>query len=179
MLAVLVLGDSIACGDEAGKPSLGWVSLVCDELDGEVRLRNLSQGGNTISDARRMLELVRGNTYDLTLLAVGVNDATQKLSTRRFERDLRWIEKNARGGLVTVAPLQPTNGNVLPYARLLRSCGRVADVTAAWPGEHLLANGVNHPNAEGHRLYADVVLAALRSYEAVCHQKSSADCVLA
>ncbi len=141
------------------------MSLICDQTPGEVRLRNLSQGGNTIHDARRMLELVRGD-YDLTILAVGANDAAQNLSPRRFRRDLEWIQRNSRN-LLVVTPIQITNGNVLPYARILREHNWVADVTAVWPGEHLLANGVNHPNAEGHALIARVVSEKLAATELV------------
>ena len=39
-----------------------------------------------------------------------------------------------------------------------------ADVTTAWRergGDHLLRNGVNHPDDVGHALYAEVVLHAL------------------
>jgi lysophospholipase L1-like esterase len=131
---------------------------------------NFSQGGNTAKDALRLLRLTKTlHLYDLVLVAVGLNDATQEVSIRSFQRSLRAIVKRARRegcDVLLVSPCVPTVAPVDLYRDALDSLADgetvgFADVTTAWKirgGEHLLANGVNHPTEAGHRLYAAVLL---------------------
>ena len=166
---VLVLGDSISRGDDAPTPSRGFVSLWADGLHerfgARILVTNLSLGGATIKDARRMLRMAKTlSNYDLLVLAVGVNDAANRVPFGTFRRALGGIAKTCeRAGveMLIVTPLNPTNGDVAPYVRLMRSSGLpTADVNAGW-NDRPLANGINHPDAAGHRYYADVLLAAV------------------
>lgn len=67
-------------------------------------------------------------------------------------------------------------GILAAYAQKLREVGQadnvpVADIYAAWAGlaasgvdtTAMLANGLNHPNVEGHRLAADVIMQVIES----------------
>jgi lysophospholipase L1-like esterase len=169
---VVVLGDSIARGDEAPTPSCGFVSLWADGLHARFGARilvaNLSLGGATIKDARRMLRMAGLSSYDLLVIAVGVNDAANGMSVATFRRTLRAIAKACEGAgaeMLVVTPLNPTNADVAPYVQLMRSSGLpIADVNAGW-NDRPLANGVNHPDAAGHRYYADVLLAVVDGRE--------------
>src|SRR5207253_2007086 len=82
---IVVLGDSIARGDDAPTPSRGFVSLWADGLyerfGAPILVTNLSLGGATIRDARRLLRMVKSlSNYDLLVLAIGVNDAASGVS---------------------------------------------------------------------------------------------------
>ena len=164
---VVVVGDSIARGDDAPTPSLGFVSLWADGLHKrygcQVQVTNHSYGGYTIRDAYQALKRIRSlSDHDLVVIAVGVNDAASRMPPRKFGRMLRRAANHAlnRGlDVLLVTPLRPANADVDPYAAALRDTGLpIADVTAVWRSG-LLANGINHPNADGHLLYADVLLA--------------------
>lgn len=175
LASVLVLGDSIARGDDAPTPSFGFVSLWADGLHqlfgARILVTNLSLGGATIRVARRMLRMVTTlSNYDLLVLAVGVNDAANAVPLGRFQRTLSTIAKTCeRAGveMLVVTPLNPTNADVAPYAQLMRSSGLpIVDVNAGWK-DRPLANGINHPDAAGHRYYADMLLAVVVGHEPV------------
>jgi hypothetical protein len=106
------------------------------------------------------------SNYDLLVLAIGVNDAASGVSLPAFRRTLGAIDKSCeRAGveMLVVTPLSPTNADVTQYAELMRSSGLpIADVNAGW-NDRPLANGINHPDAAGHRYYAEVLLAAVTS----------------
>lgn len=167
----VVVGDSIARGDDATTPSRSFVSLWADDLHErfgcQVQVTNHSYGGYTIRDAYRALKRIRSLAdHDLVVVAVGVNDAAVALPVRTFDSTLGRIAKHVeRKGLdfFAVTPLQPTNADTSPYAEAIRRSGLpIADVASVWR-DGLLANGINHPGDEGHRLYADVLVAAMIS----------------
>jgi lysophospholipase L1-like esterase len=181
---VVVLGDSIARGDEASVPSSSFVSLWADSLHKEfgspILVTNMSQGGNTARDVIRLLRLTRGlPLYDLMIVAVGINDATLRqrggpnVSPRSFSRSIGQIVRKARRATVDVLLVSPCIPSPkLPTAPIedyrlalerhsVENACAFADVTSAWRergGDHLLRNQLNHPDDAGHRLYADVLL---------------------
>ena len=164
----LVLGDSIARGDEAVIPAANFMSLWAEELHARygcrVVITNLSMGGATAATAYAMLRrVIQLSDYGFLIVAVGVNDAATHVPVRRFERTLAKIARYAAKHdveLLAVTPLRPTNADTGPYAEAIRRSGiPYADVHAVWNGMPL-ANGVNHPDETGHRLYAQVLLDA-------------------
>jgi len=165
----VVAGDSIARGNDATVPSRSFISLWADDLHdrygSRVTVTNHSNGGYTIQDAYVALRRFRtlGN-HDLVALAVGVNDAAQGMPVRKFKRLLGKIAarvENRGLDLLVVTPLRPANADVAPYVDAIRQSGLpVADVNRVW-GDTPLANGINHPDDGGHRLYANVLLEAV------------------
>lgn len=158
---VLVLGDSISRGSDASVPSKGFVSLFADGLHerygSRIEVTNLSVGGATARTAGKMIRKITCENIDLGIVAVGVNDAEKKTKLSSFRSEIAKI--TACFDTLVVTPLLPANANVWPYHRALcESRVPVADVTARWNETMTLANGVNHPDDAGHRLYADVLL---------------------
>jgi acyl-CoA thioesterase-1 len=196
-LAILVVGDSIARGDDASRPSMSWAVQVGDwvaETSGlGVSVTNRSVGGATSEDAVRVVKDSLGRPYDLLIVAVGMNDATPGrngkpgVAPEKYRRNIDRIVRMWSAPLVLVAPIAPgpaLKADVIPYRDELAAVSRehrprvtLADVTSASTeiagkmgavtfhrrtgDESLLANGLNHPNDEGHALYADVVSSAL------------------
>lgn len=115
---------------------------------------------------------------DLTTIVESVHEQTEAavlLLTPNFTvmHDNPRIDADERAFLPRLLPLQ-SGGVMAAYARAVRSvaanCGvAVADVYAAWEAlaasgrdtDELLANGLNHPTAEGHALAARLILEAI------------------
>jgi lysophospholipase L1-like esterase len=183
-VGALVLGDSIARGDDASTPAHGFISLWADQLHGEfgsrIQVTNMSQGGNTARDLRRLLRITRTlHLYDLVVVAIGVNDATlngrgrPQVSVRSFARSIRKVIRRARDAgcdVLLVSPIVPARklptADIEDYREQLERTAvaercAFADVTRAWreqAGEHLLANELNHPGDHGHRLCAETMI---------------------
>jgi lysophospholipase L1-like esterase len=180
-VGILIVGDSIARGDEAEMPSRSFVVIWADEVARSrgvrVSITNFSQGGNTADDALRMLRIRReraASIADLVMIAVGMNDAAARSSVRRFARTVGKmikISQTAGADVLLVSPCtpMPEYAVVDEYRDELERQARAtqclfADVTTVWKqrgGPHLLRNDLNHPNDEGHRLYAETLLATI------------------
>ena len=183
-VGALVRGDSIARGDDASTPARAFISLWADRLHEEfgsrIQVTNMSQGGNTAVDLRRLLKIPRTLLlYDLVVVAIGVNDATlngrgrPQVSLRSFARAIRKAIRRAREAgcdVILVSPIVPARklatADIEDYRKQLERTATeercaFADITRAWreqAGEHLLANELNHPNDHGHRLCAETMI---------------------
>lgn len=92
-----------------------------------------------------------------------MNDAALQVPVRRFARRLRKIGRRAEKHGVEVLVITPprvANADTGPYAAAIRRSGfpyvDVHEVSSAIR----FANGINHPDAEGHELYARLLLEA-------------------
>lgn len=183
VLRVLVLGDSICCGDDASSVNKGfvnvWASQYEDDHDVAVRVVNRAAPGHTSKDGLREARdvLHRRHIPDLVIIAFGVNDQAlqsgrlrrgRKVSPSRYSANIHAMILLARpSDVILVAPLQSNpawtscSGSIAPYVDALKSLAMIeqcalADTSADW-SDNLLANGINHPNDEGHALYAAAV----------------------
>lgn len=168
VVGALVIGDSIARGDEAPTPSKGFMSLWAEEIHRRhgcrVVVTNLSMGGATARTAYRTLrQVISLHDYRLLIVAVGVNDAALRVPVRRFAKRLRKIGRHAmKHGLevLVITPPRVANADTDPYASAIRRSGfPYVDVHEA-SAEIRFANGINHPDAAGHELYARLLLEA-------------------
>ncbi len=173
VVGALVIGDSIARGDEAPTPSRGFMGLWADEIHRRYGCRvvvtNLSMGGATVKTAHRMLRQVISLTdYRLLIIAVGANDAARAVPVGRFAKTLRKMGRHAlKHGLevLVITPPRIMNGDTDPYADAIRNSGfavvDIHEISAAIR----FANGINHPDAAGHELYATALLKATTTPE--------------
>lgn len=172
-VSVIVLGDSIARGDEALTPARGFVSLCAtrmhERFGSRVLVTNMFQGGNTAKDALQLLRLKR-SVYDLVMVAIGMNDAALRgsrpaVGLRRFGRAIGTIVRKAQSegsDVLLISPCIPSpdfktalidNYRVALEEQAAKSGCAFADVTAAWRergGTYLLRNDLNHPDDAGH-----------------------------
>ncbi|MCU1321105.1 MAG: GDSL-like Lipase/Acylhydrolase [Acidobacteriaceae bacterium] len=165
-----------------------YAELVADGLEqrygSSVALRNLSVGGKSAAWGVEMAARVVEEKPDLVVIAFGMNDASGRRSAESYSNDIQKIMQTVRSSapsteFILVATM---SGNAewsranpalyLEYRdalqRLLIPGIAMADMTSF--SEDVLrtktfaditANGVNHPNDFGHRLYAQVILALL------------------
>ncbi|HOF19410.1 MAG TPA: SGNH/GDSL hydrolase family protein [Phycisphaerae bacterium] len=190
-LVLGITGDSVSTGCEASRecpPYLpGYADLVAGELHrahgSRIRVTNLAVGGTTSADGVSVASELAKERPDLTLIAFGLNEMSRR-DPCGYQANVRTImetirQDNPQAEFILVSPL-PGNREwhftppemASAYRDALAAlCGpgvAMADVTGI-AGEilrrksyyDLTANGVNHPNDYGHRLYAQVVLGLL------------------
>ena len=145
---------------------------------------NCSEGGMAAPWGLENIDRVLPHKPDLAIIAWGMNDASERIPTEDYIA-------NIKAQMDAIRAVQPevefilmatmtANPDWVHYAGplygeyltgLLELQGpsvAVADVTSVWTEvlKHkrffdLIANGVNHPNDFGHRLYAQVLLSLL------------------
>jgi lysophospholipase L1-like esterase len=162
-------------------------SIVADSLrkryGSEVRLENLATAGWTAADAVWDVDRIAAARPDLVIVAYGMNDAAYA-DADEFRRNVSTVVAKVRDAVpdaefVLVSSMLPTAECtwVVPsrfdeYRDALTTLGgsgvAVADVTRMWRDlarrkdlRELSGNWLNHPNDFGHRVYAQVILAAL------------------
>ena len=175
-----------------GVPPLqpGFASLVASALGqlhgGPVRLDNLAVAGSSAADGRWLTADAAAKAPHLVIVAYGMNDACWA-DADEFAINMTAILDGIRAKCpevecLLVSPMLPTPHChwVMPerfphYRDALLHLGRregvaVADVTALWRAVlerkspyDLTANGTNHPNDFGHRLYVQTLLALVSS----------------
>jgi len=166
VVGALVIGDSIARGDEAPTSAQGFMGLWADAIHNRYGCRvvvtNLSMGGATAKTAYRTLrQVIALSDYKLLILSVGVNDAALRVPVRRYAKTLRRIAKYAsKHGteVLVLTPIQPQNADAAPYAEAIRNSGLLYADVHAFSFRIQFANGINHPDAAGHQLIASVLL---------------------
>jgi lysophospholipase L1-like esterase len=164
-----------------------YAPLVADALArryrAPLRLHNLATAGWTAADGLYDIDRIVSYEPDLVIIAYGMNDASYA-EAEEFVENIRGIVAAVRLRLagaefLLVSPMLPAPACTWvrldrfdQYRRRLLNLAQegiaVADVTAAWrflidrkdPRE-LCGNGLNHPNDFGHRVYAEVITAAI------------------
>ena len=154
-----------------------------------VRLHNLATAGWTVADGLWDTERIVAPRPDLVIVAYGMNDACYATGDE-FAANVSQLMARVRTDLtevefLLVSPMLPTPGcswvqheRFPEYQqalhRLVADGVGLADLTAVWAWLHarkdpyaLSGNGLNHPNDFGHRIYADIILAALGCYESL------------
>jgi lysophospholipase L1-like esterase len=180
-MQLLVLGDSIARGDEATSVEQSFVGIVAGQLGAATSY--FCRGGATSSTGAEWCNYVwTAPQADLVIVSYGMNDQTLeglwlrrrvRVEPDRYRQNVTEIVRGVRGRrdvpvlLVAPPPAHPewegSSGRTLEYLAALREIGEpVAEVPSIWGDpRRLMANGKNHPGDEGHRLIAEACLAAL------------------
>jgi len=165
----------------------GFGRLVADALEQQhgapVRLHNLAKAGSTAADALWDTARITAAKPDLVIVAFGMNDACYadagEFVTNVSTLMQRVGEEAGDAEFLIVSPMLPTPECAWLVATRfdeyraaladLTGHGTVlADVTGLWTKavarkepHDLSGNGLNHPNDFGHRLYAQLILAAI------------------
>ena len=180
-MQLLVLGDSIARGDESTSHEQSFIGIVAGRLGAGTTY--FCRGGATSATGVEWCEYVWTAPHaDLVIVSYGMNDQTLegprlrrrvRVEPDRYRRNIAGIMRGVREhgdvSLLLVAPppahpdWEGASGRTLEYLAALRELGEpVADVPSFWGDpRRLMANGKNHPGDEGHRLIAEACLAAL------------------
>jgi lysophospholipase L1-like esterase len=174
----------------AGAPPMqpGYHGLVARGLEArfgsKVTEKNLSVGGMDSAWGLKQVPAVLAEAPDVVLLAFGMNDASGRRKTEDFVKIIKQTIDQIQAArpecdVIVISPMtaNPEWSHAAPelypaYAKALGALSgpgcALADVTSVWtavlekkPYLCLSGNGLNHPNDFGHRLYADVVLAAI------------------
>jgi lysophospholipase L1-like esterase len=190
----VTFGDSISAGANATKfmnvkPFLSIYSeqLVC-ELENRFKVKinfhNESVIGKSSSWGLESIDNVSRHKPDITILAWGMNDASERVKSKCFGENigkmiqkLREVNKNAEFLLVSTMCGNPdwSDSNQTLYHEyrnaLLELCGdgvALADITSVWEFMcerkkfiDITGNGVNHPNDFGHMIYKQAILDVL------------------
>jgi lysophospholipase L1-like esterase len=180
---LLVLGDSIARGDDSTRRERSFVGIVADRFGAGTSY--FCRGGATSETGVEWCEYVwRAPQPDLIIISYGMNDQTLsgsrlrrrvQVEPERYRRNIGRIIRTVRGRgnaavlLVAPPPAHPdwesASGRTLEYLAALQECGEpVANVPSVWgDARQLMVNGKNHPGDDGHQLIADACLAAIAS----------------
>ena len=196
-VSIVLLGDSTNTGPGLNSPEEIWVRQVVDRLTDRfhVELTSVSKGGAKVGHVlRTQVRLVEGGAWDVAIVSVGANDALRGTPRRVMLKRLghavdRLLEVTGTVVLSGVGDLGTFPRAPAGVDRLLRRRGRTTDrvhrdVAAARPRvfkvsmwqrtavqfrtrDDIWAADGFHPNAAGHRLWADAaystVLAAVES----------------
>lgn len=150
----------------------------------DVEFVNLSKGGMTSAYGVEMIPTVLQEQPDLLIVAFGMNDASLRVSAAQYGDAIGEIIRETRAKvphaeIVVVATMlanpEWSGSNPGAYEDYLAQIDSlkkghvaVADMTQLWKSLlrkktywDLTANGVNHPNDFGHRLYAQTILTSL------------------
>jgi acyl-CoA thioesterase-1 len=151
----------------------------------EVTLQNLSEGGQDSTWAVKTASKAAAQEPDLVIVGFGGNDATRGISAQSFAQNIQTVIDTIRKSspnadfiliaTMTANPDWPESKAILckQYRDALFGLAgpgvAVADEYSVWQGMlknkkflDLTANGINHPNDFGHRVYAQVVLQLLK-----------------
>ena len=185
-LRVVVVGDSSVTAPGVAGPEEIWISLVCEGLarNRRVRLFSFAVGGamahNLIAD---QLEPAKASRPDIVFLSVGANDVIKGVSPRRFAANLDQLvgELKGTGALVvqsgvgvlgTIPRLYPPLSHLMSrralrfdriHHRVAEKHGTVVadqrdDDVRIWQTDRSLwAADHFHVSAEGHKRWADMV----------------------
>ncbi len=186
VLRITVLGDSTVTGPGLEHPDDTFVRQIALDLSSRfhVILTSLAVGGARAGDVlRRQVPGAIELDTDLTLISVGGNDVLRATPVWAFERNLDAIVAAMRTVsrsvvLMGVGDIGTVPRFPLPLDRLATLTGRMADGVHARVAERNGAGKVDHwgrsaqafrdpsvfssdlfhPNATGHRIWADAVL---------------------
>jgi acyl-CoA thioesterase I len=166
-----------------------YTELVAEGLraryGADITLKNLSEGGQDTTWAVKMSSNAAAQNPDLVIVGFGGNDATRGISAESFAQNMQTVIDTIRKtspnadfiliATMTANPDWPESKAILCQQyrdALFRLAGpgvAVADEFSIWQGMlktkkflDLTANGINHPNDFGHRVYAQVVLQLLK-----------------
>lgn len=166
-----------------------YTELVAEGLraryGADVMLKNLSEGGQDSTWAVKMASKAASQEPDLVIVGFGGNDATRGISAESFAQNIQTVidtirktSPNADFILIATMTANPdwpeSKASLCQEYRdaLFRLAGpgvAVADEFSIWQDLlktkkflDLTANGINHPNDFGHRVYAQVVLQLLK-----------------
>jgi acyl-CoA thioesterase-1 len=167
----------------------GYGDIVADGLrflyGGPVSVTNLSEGGQTSEWGVTMAAKVAAAKPDLVILAFGMNDGSRRMTAATYNQNIQSIITAVRAALpqtdfILVATMTANQDWDMSapalYSEYLEGFLRakqpgiaVADLTTTWRDllkvkkfSDITANGVNHPNDFGHRVYAQVILQLLQ-----------------
>lgn len=185
-LHVSVLGDSTITGPGLADPRETFVAQIALELSTRhhVALDSLAVGGaRSIDVLRQQVPRVIESSPDLTLISVGGNDVLRGTPVWVFERNLEAIVAAAvtvSGAVVLmgVGDIGTVPRFPVPLDRLATLTGRIADRVHervarrygagkvdhwGWSAEAfrdpaVFAPDLFHPNAAGHRIWAQTVM---------------------
>ena len=151
----------------------------------DVDVTNLAEGGQDSTWAVKMAYKAAAQNPDLVIIGFGGNDATRRISADSFKQNIQTVidtirktAPNADFILIATKTANPdwpeSDPNLCRQYRdaLFRLAGpgvAVADEFSMWQELvknkkflDLTANGINHPNDFGHRVYAQIVLQLLQ-----------------
>ena len=160
---------------------------LADTYGSAITLHNFAVAGWTADNGRWDTERVSAANPDLVIVAFGMNDAGYA-APEDFSANIAGITSEIRRArpdaeFVLVSPMLPNPDRGSPVmqrftayrdalAGLCAGGTVLADVTSLWTDlltrktvYDLTANGINHPNDFGHRVYAQVILALLTRVE--------------
>ena len=201
--AVLFYGDSITVGCNASATEYGgelppytpsWAQLTGTYLAKACGVRletvNKAVGGWRAADGiREMEERVLSRSYDLLVLAFGMNDGLTEHDV--WEKEMRtlieaFLDRNPNGFVLLVSTMFPNRQSnwrikqvgqeeilaklAAEYERVGLARGSSAFSALEATGKRtrdFLANNINHPNDFGVRLYAEVILVVLVGEESL------------
>jgi lysophospholipase L1-like esterase len=181
-VTIVCLGDSVTAGGDATSPDKTFVGLFRSGLrerypGAEVRVVNAGIGGtNSDFGLERLDRDVLAHDPDLVVVEF-VNDMS--FPPAKIRENYRALVDRTRSGGAEVILLTPHFTRWTPMsdqfhdaAQALRQAAfkeeaALGDVTASWsamsrvgvPFAAYLANGINHPDDRGHRVYAETLLA--------------------
>jgi lysophospholipase L1-like esterase len=188
-LRLVALGDSTLTGPGLDEPREVWLWQALGQLERTraIEVRSLAVGGSRAADVRRQAIAARAQQVDLAVVAVGSNDAIRATPRAAFARDLQAAIATLREGGAVVAVCNVGDLGSLervpqPLASVLGARAAVVRrqieaIVARHRGVVLLdvassdegfrAGGVFvadrfHPNAAGHRLWADAAVPGLQ-----------------
>jgi acyl-CoA thioesterase-1 len=180
-------GDNASGKFEAPPRQPGYPELLRRHLaarfGGEVRVTNLSVGGVDSRWGLGQVDKVAAARPDLVVIAFGMNDAGGR-PPAEYHSNLKSLVVRIRAAtseaefILIASMLANSDWTALKHAyfplyrdRLRDLVGpgvALADLSTVWaefhrrkPDRDLTGNGVNHPNDFGHRVYAQVLAAAL------------------
>ena len=178
-------GAGASGGFHAAPNQPPYTELVAQALrvryGAEVDVTNLAEGGQDSTWAVKMADKPASLNPDLVIVGFGGNDATRGISAESFAHNIQTVIDAIRStapnadfiliATMTANPDWPESKATLcgQYRdALFRLAGpgvAVADEFSMWQDLvmrkkflDLTANGINHPNDFGHRVYAQVVL---------------------
>ena len=151
----------------------------------DIDVTNLAEGGQDSTWAVKMAYKAAAQNPDLVIVGFGGNDATRRISADSFKQNIQTVidtirktAPNADFILIATMTANPdwpeSDANLCQQYRdaLFSLAGpgvAVADEFSIWQELvknkkflDLTANGINHPNDFGHRVYAQVVLQLLQ-----------------
>jgi lysophospholipase L1-like esterase len=158
---------------------------LCKRYGAEINVANLAEGGQDSTWAVKMAYKAAAQNPDLVIVGFGGNDATRGVSAESFAQNIQTVIDTIRKtapnadfiliATMTANPDWPESKATLcrqyrdALVRLAGPGVAVADEFSMWQELvkrkkflDLTANGINHPNDFGHRVYAQVVLQLLQ-----------------
>ncbi len=190
-LRLLVLGDSAAAGVGVESQDAALTGRLLAELAPRysVHWRLLAHTGDALAQVAQRLPALAGQTYDVAVLSIGVNDVTGRTPPMRWASDYAELlarlrgEHGVRHSVLTLVPpmhLFPALPQPLRWylglgaRRLNRALGELAERTpgcalmaAPFPLDRgLMARDGFHPGARANVLWARAAAAAIHR----CHQ---------